>query len=72
MKIFSIVLATLVLTGCEVQYRYACQDPNNWDKDICKKPLCDLTKECPEDIYKGVTNIKPSAPPPAPVPKGAC
>lgn len=74
MKIFSVVLAALVLSGCEVQYRYACQDPKNWDKDFCKKPLCDLTKDCPEDIFKGVITNKPSAPgvPPPPVPKGAC
>lgn len=35
------------------RYRYPCQDPNNWDKDICQKPLCDVHRSCPEHIFKG-------------------
>ena len=35
------------------RYRYPCQDPANWDKDICKMPLCDVTRTCPEHIFKG-------------------
>ena len=35
------------------RYRYTCQDPANWDKDICKLPLCDITRSCPEHIFKG-------------------
>lgn len=35
------------------RYRYPCQDPANWDKDICKLPLCDTTRTCPEHIFKG-------------------
>ncbi len=34
-------------------FRYPCQDPKNWDKDICKLPLCDVTRTCPEHIFKG-------------------
>ena len=34
-------------------FRYPCQDVNNWDKDICKKPTCDITRTCPEHIFKG-------------------
>ena len=34
-------------------FRYPCQDPANWDKDICKMPLCDVTRTCPEHIFKG-------------------
>ncbi len=34
-------------------FRYPCQDPANWDKDICKKPQCDVTRTCPEHIFKG-------------------
>ena len=34
-------------------YRYPCQDPANWDKEICKMPLCDVTRTCPEPIFKG-------------------
>ena len=35
------------------RFRYPCQDPANWDKDICKMPLCDVRRECPEHIFKG-------------------
>lgn len=35
------------------RFRYPCQDPKNWDKDICKLPQCDVTRTCPEHIFKG-------------------
>jgi len=35
------------------QFRYPCQNPANWDKDFCQKPLCDVTRTCPEHIFKG-------------------
>ena len=34
-------------------FRYPCQDPKNWDKEICKMPTCDVTRTCPEHIFKG-------------------
>ena len=37
----------------EDRFRYPCQDPKNWDKDICKKPACDVTRTCPEHVFKG-------------------
>lgn len=35
------------------RFRYPCQDPANWDKDFCKVPICDVTRTCPEHIFKG-------------------
>ena len=35
------------------RFRYPCQDPDNWEKDICKLPRCDVTRTCPEHIFKG-------------------
>ena len=35
------------------RYRYPCQDPKNWDKEICKMPVCDVNRTCPEHIFKG-------------------
>jgi hypothetical protein len=35
------------------RFRYPCQDPENWDKDMCKMPACDVRRECPEHIFKG-------------------
>jgi hypothetical protein len=34
-------------------FRYPCQDPKNWDKEMCKLPTCDVTRTCPEHIFKG-------------------
>ena len=35
------------------RFRYPCQDPSNWEKDFCKKPICDVTRTCPEHVFKG-------------------
>lgn len=35
------------------QFRYPCHDPKNWDSAQCQKPLCDVTRTCPEHIFKG-------------------
>jgi hypothetical protein len=42
----------LAIFGGE-KFRYPCQDPDNWDKDFCKMPKCDVTRTCPEHIFKG-------------------
>ena len=31
-------------------YRYACQDPVNWDAIECKPPICLRTKNCATDL----------------------
>lgn len=46
-------------------FRYPCQNPINWQKDICQKPLCDVTRTCPEHIFKG-QNDPTKGPPPEP------
>ena len=43
---------TLALFGGD-RFRYPCQDPDNWEKDFCKMPKCDVTRTCPEHIFKG-------------------
>jgi hypothetical protein len=43
---------TLAVFGGDT-FRYPCQDPANWDKSICQKPQCDVTRTCPEHIFKG-------------------
>lgn len=53
---FLIILLLLPLTLAYFsgdKFRYPCQDPTNWDKDICKLPLCDVTRTCPSHIFKG-------------------
>lgn len=45
------------------RFRYPCQDPKNWDKEICQKPLCDVTRTCPEHIFKGQRDPRLGPPP---------
>lgn len=52
MKVSLAILLIAMLAGCDQQYRYPCQNPSNWDKDRCKKPWCEINKECPEHIFK--------------------
>ena len=49
-----LLLLPLGLAMCSGdRFRYPCQDPTNWDKEFCKPPLCDVTRTCPEHIFKG-------------------
>lgn len=53
---FLVILLLLPLTLAYFsgdKFRYPCQDPANWDKDMCKVPWCDVTRTCPEHIFKG-------------------
>ncbi len=47
---YLLVLLPLLLVGCEERYRYPCQDPTNWDQQICKRPYCSANGTCPEDL----------------------
>jgi hypothetical protein len=31
-------------------YRYPCQNPDNWEHKVCKKPYCSANGTCPEDL----------------------
>jgi hypothetical protein len=50
--ILLILPITLAIFGGD-RFRYPCQDPKNWDKEMCQKPLCDVTRTCPEHVFKG-------------------
>lgn len=62
-KLIAATAVLIALTGCEQQYRYFCHDPANWESDRCKKPICDVNKDCPEHIFKG-TNGNGASPVP--------
>jgi len=44
------ILILPLLVSCSENYRYPCQDPDNWDKKECKKPWCSANGTCPEDL----------------------
>ncbi len=49
MRYLAIFLLPL-LVSCSENYRYPCQDPDNWDQKQCKKPYCSANGTCPEDL----------------------
>jgi hypothetical protein len=61
-----LAIPIFIAAGCEQKFRYPCQDPANWEKESCKKPLCEVNRDCPEYIFKSenkaVLNITPAAP----------
>lgn len=56
-------LVVLLLAGCSEAYRYPCQDPQNWAKEICQKPYCSANGTCPEDLahYLKTPAVQPAA-----------
>jgi hypothetical protein len=39
-----------LLVACSENYRYPCQDPDNWEKKECQRPYCSANGTCPEDL----------------------
>ena len=35
------------------RFRYPCQNPENWETPQCKRPICDVTRTCPDHVFKG-------------------
>jgi hypothetical protein len=61
-----LAIPVVLAAGCEQKFRYPCQDPKNWETEQCKKPLCEVNRDCPEYIFKNggsaAVNITPAAP----------
>jgi len=49
MKYLCLLILPL-LVACQENYRYPCQDPDNWEKKECQKPYCSANGTCPEDL----------------------
>ena len=53
------VLLIFLLAGCnDNQYRYFCQDPDNFNAPRCQKPRCEFTQDCPEYLVAPVLEKK--------------
>jgi len=44
------LIVLVMLSACEDRYRYACQNPENWELDECKPPICTASGTCPEQL----------------------
>lgn len=69
-----VIAPMLGAAGCQQQFRYPCQDPENWGKPECQRPICEVNRDCPDLIFKENKRIELPATPlaPAPRPKGEC
>lgn len=45
-----LIVLSLLLASCSDMYRYPCQNPDNWDHKVCKRPYCSANGTCPEDL----------------------
>jgi hypothetical protein len=52
MKKLLLLGALLTLAGCQDRYRYACQDPANWNKVHCNPPACEADGTCTKYLLK--------------------
>jgi hypothetical protein len=52
-----LLVAALLLVGCEDTYRYPCQDPANKDKAECNRPACEADGMC----YDSLNGMPPKA-----------
>lgn len=55
-----IVILMLVTAGCGYQgnYRYECQDPENWEDPECNPPICLVDNMCTEIILGFDPNLE--------------
>lgn len=47
---YQLLIALLLLAGCQDRFRYACQSPDNWEQTICKRPICSSSGTCPDQL----------------------
>ena len=48
--IWGLSILLVLLTGCEDRFRYPCQNPENWELDECKPPICTASGTCPDQL----------------------
>jgi hypothetical protein len=53
-----LLLAVLVLVGCQDRYRYTCQNPDKFNLPECQKPRCLFTQTCPEYLVAPILEKK--------------
>jgi hypothetical protein len=54
---YLLILLVPFIVACQERYRYPCQDPDNWDNQMCKKPYCSANGTCPEDLRHYEKNV---------------
>ena len=55
---YLILIVLMLLAGCHDQYRYFCQDPENFNKDVCQRPRCEFDQDCPDYLVAPILEKK--------------
>ena len=55
---WKLILPLFLLAGCDENYRYFCQNPDNFKKSQCQKPVCEFKQTCPEYLVAPVLEKK--------------
>jgi len=55
---YLILIVLMLLAGCHDQYRYFCQDPENFSKDVCQRPRCEFDQDCPDYLVAPILEKK--------------
>jgi hypothetical protein len=56
--VYTSILICILFAGCHDSYRYECQNPENFGKDICQKPRCEFDQDCPEYLVAPILEKK--------------
>jgi hypothetical protein len=55
---YVMLFVPILLVGCNFEsYRYACQNPENWKKEECQKPVCEVSRTCPEHVFENQNGV---------------
>ena len=59
-KLVFLLALSCTLVGCRDNFRYPCQDPDNFGKEICQHPKCEVNGECSDELvgHKVFTDIE--------------
>jgi len=60
MKRLALVAGIFLLSACgyDGDYRYSCQDPENWEAPECNPPLCNVDGNCTEALLGFDPNLQ--------------
>jgi hypothetical protein len=60
MKKVLLAFGILLLSACgyDGNYRYSCQDPENWETKECNPPLCNVDGACTETLLGFNPNLE--------------
>jgi len=58
MLLIAVFILNALLSACEDRYRYTCQDPENFSKDVCQRPRCEFDQDCPDYLVAPILEKK--------------